>query len=217
MNSHRTRVLIVDDHAVVREGLAVLLEVFPDLLLVGEAANGDEAVRLASEVQPDVILMDLVMPVMDGVSAIRAIRASQPDIHILALTSYKERDLVQGALKAGAVGYLLKTIQGAGLAEAIRAASIGKPSLTPEVARMLIATAAEPQPPGADLTQREHEVLALMVTGLSNPEIAKVLHVSPATIKNHVSRILSKLGVTTRTEAAAIAVKHRLVNSDPRE
>jgi two-component system, NarL family, response regulator LiaR len=206
------RVLLADDHAVVRSGLATFLLVQDDLDLVGEAANGAEAVRLCGELRPDVVLMDLVMPVMDGATATRLIREQYPDVQVIALTSFPEEDLVQGALKAGALSYLLKNISADELGNAIRAAHRGRSILAPEAAHALIHAATQPAGPGHDLTPREHEVLTLMVLGLSNPEIAERMIVSRSTVKFHVSSILSKLGASTRTEAVALAVQNKLVS-----
>jgi NarL family two-component system response regulator LiaR len=205
------RVLIVDDHALVRSGLVAFLYAFEDLELAGEAAGGEEAVRRCSELRPDVVLMDLVMPGMDGAAATSAIRQRCPDIQVIALTSFREEDLVQSALQAGAIGYLLKNVSADELAAAIRAAHAGRPTLAPEAAQVLIHAATHPAAPGGDLTARESEVLALMAKGLSNPDIAERLVVSHSTVKFHVSSILGKLGVTTRTEAVAYALQHRLV------
>lgn len=210
-DSKPIRVLIVDDHAVVRSGLAAFLLAFDDLELAGEASSGAEAVRLCSQVQPDVVLMDLVMPEMDGATATRSIRQACPQIQVIALTSFKEEELVQRALQAGAIGYLLKNVSAEELADAIHKAHAGRPTLAPEAAQALIHASTKPQPPGHDLTDREREVLALMAKGLNNPEIAKRLVISQSTAKFHVSSILSKLGVSSRTEAVALAVQHHLV------
>jgi len=203
--------MLVDDHAVVRSGLSAFLLAFDDLELVGEAGSGEETVRLCDQFQPDVVLMDLVMPGMDGAAATCAIRERCPQIQVVALTSFKEKELVQGVLEAGAIGYLLKNVAADELADAIRAAHAGRATLAPEAAQALIQATREPPAPGYDLTPREREVLALMVEGLSNPEIAGRLMVSPSTAKFHVSNVLSKLGVTSRTEAVSLALQHHLV------
>jgi NarL family two-component system response regulator LiaR len=205
------RVLIVDDHAVVRSGLSAFLLAYEDLEMVGDAANGAEAIRLCEKFRPDVILMDLVMPGMDGAAATRAIRAQHPDVQVIALTSFKEEDLVQGALQAGAIGYLLKNVSADELAGAIRAAHGGRPTLAPEAAEALIQAAMHKPSVGYDLTDREKEILKLMTEGLSNPEMADRLFVSRSTIKFHVSNILSKLGAESRTEAVAIAIHNNLL------
>ncbi len=205
------RVMIVDDHAVVRSGLSAFLLAYDDLELVAEAGSGPEAVRLAERTKPDVVLMDLVMPGMDGAATTRAVREVCPSAQVIALTSFKEQDLVQGALAAGAIGYLLKNLSADELAAAIRSARAGRPTLAPEAAQALIHAATHPPEPGSDLTEREREVLALMVKGLNNVEIADRLVVSRSTVKVHVSNILSKLGVSSRTEAVALAVEHKLV------
>jgi NarL family two-component system response regulator LiaR len=205
------KVMIVDDHAVVRSGLAAFLMAYDDLELVGQAGSGKEAVRLCERAQPDVVLMDLVMPEMDGAAATRAVRERCPDVQVIALTSFKEEDLVTGALQAGAIGYLLKNVSADELANAIRAARAGKPTLAAEAAQALIHNASAPRPPGHDLTAREREVLALMAQGLNNPEIAEKLIVGRSTVKFHVSSILGKLGASGRTEAVAMALQHKLV------
>ena len=205
------RVLLVDDHMVVRSGLSTVLAVYDDLQLVGEGGDGEEAVRLCERLQPDVVLMDLVMPKVDGVTATKTIKERWPRIQIIALTSFKEKEYVEGALKAGASGYLLKNVSAEELVAAIRRVTTGQPSLSPEAAQVLIQKVNEPPTPGQDMTEREQEILALMVEGLANNEIAERLTVSQSTVKFHVSNILSKLGVTGRTEAVAIAVKYRLV------
>ncbi|MGD0794189.1 MAG: response regulator transcription factor [Dehalococcoidales bacterium] len=209
--SNTIRVLLVDDHMVVRTGLSTVLAVHDDLKLVGEAGDGEEAIRLCERLQPDVVLMDLLMPKMDGVTATRIIKERWPRVQVIALTSFKEKEYVEGALKAGANGYLLKNVSAEELVNAVRRAVSGQPSLSPEAAQVLIQKVNEPAPPGQDMTDREKEILALMVEGLSNIEIAERLIVSQSTAKFHVSNILSKLGVSSRTEAVALAVKHHLV------
>ena len=206
----RIRVMIVDDHAVVRSGLSAFLLAYDDLEYVGEATGGAEAVQKCMALRPDVILMDLVMPGVDGAEATRRIREACPEVRVIALTSYKEDDLVQGALKAGALSYLLKNVSADELANAIRAAHAGRSTLAPEAAQVLISAATAPtQDEG--LTARELEILSLMVHGDSNPDIAEKLFVSRSTVKFHVSNILMKLGASTRTEAVALAVQRRLV------
>lgn len=205
------RVMLVDDHTMVRRGLATFLMVFDDLELAGEAANGEDAIQLCAQVLPDVVLMDMVMPDMDGVTATRAIRQQFPQVQVIALTSFKDKGLVQDALQAGAIGYLLKDVSADELAQAIRAAHAGRATLSPEAAQALVQAAIQLPTPGHDLTERERDVLALMVEGLNNTQIADRLVVSPSTIKSHVSHILAKLGVASRTEAAALAVRHGLV------
>jgi two-component system, NarL family, response regulator LiaR len=212
MTAHRPlRVLLVDDHAMVRRGLAAFLKTFDDLELAGEAATGEEAVQRCAEAQPDVVLMDLMLPVMDGVAATRAIRERFPTVRIIALTSFREEGLVHRALQAGAIGYLLKNVSAEELAAAIRAAHAGRSTLAPEATQALVQAAVQPPVPGQDLSPREREVLALLVEGLNNRAIAARLVVSLSTAKAHVSNVLTKLGVTSRTEAVALAMRHHLV------
>jgi NarL family two-component system response regulator LiaR len=206
------RVLIVDDHGVVREGLRAYLELEPDITVVGEARDGLEAVRRAAELQPDVVLMDLVMPNMDGVDATTRIKEQQPSVHVIVLTSFLEEDQVVPAIRAGATSYLLKDVAATDLARAIRGARAGQAQLHPEVARRLMQQVTTPRKPeaAAQLTDREREVLRLLAEGRSNKEIARALVVSERTVKGHVSNILGKLGLQDRTQAALYAVRHGL-------
>lgn len=203
------RVLIADDHDMLREGLAMFLKAFPDMEMVGEAANGAEAVALCRRLSPDVVLMDLVMPEMDGVAAIGAIHAEQPRTAIIALSSFGEERLVRGALEAGAVGYLLKNISADNLAEAIRLARAGIGTLSPEASTALVAGRKTGEPAN-ELTPREREVLRLLIDGRTNAEIAAQLGLSLYTVKNHVRNLLGKLGVGSRTEAVSLALQRGL-------
>ena len=211
MPSVPIRVLIVDDHAMVRKGLAAFLKVNPDLQLVGEAANGEEAIALCDRLQPDVVLMDLLMPEMGGAEATRVIRYRWPRVQVIALTSFGEKETVREALQAGAISYLLKNVSVDDLAAAIAAAHAGRATLAPEAVQALVQPVSAGPLLGDDLTPREREVLSLMVQGLSNPEIAERLVVSRATAKAHVSNVLSKLGVSNRAEAVVYAVQKKLV------
>ena len=206
------RVLLVDDHNVVRSGLATFLRAYEDLELVGEAKNGIEAVNFCHQQQPDVILMDLMMPVMDGISATRAISAEYPDIKIIAMTSFDESNLVQEVLAAGAISYLLKNVTSEELVKAIRDAVSGRSTLSPEAARVLIESTRITKQPPSDLTEREMEVLNLVVQGQSNQQIANAMVITVATVKAHISSILAKLQVSSRTEAIAYAIKHKIVS-----
>ena len=212
-NPSKIRVMVIDDHPVIRSGLTAFLRVVPDLELAGEASSGQRALAMLAQAAPDVILMDMMMPEMNGVAATTAILARDPSIRILILTSYKEDNMVQDALRAGAIGYLLKDVSATDLANAIRAAFKGKPTLSPDAAQALIDDTRRGPKPGNDLTKREHEVLAVMAKGMTNPEIAHQLTISTATARFHVSNILSKLHVTSRTEAVAFALQHHLLDS----
>ena len=205
------RILLADDHAVVRQGFKMFLELDTDLVVVGEAENGEQAFHLAFSLNPDVVLMDLLMPVMDGISAIKAIRSKTPDIEIIALTSVLEDASVMGAMRAGATGYLLKDTHADELCRAIKAAAAGQVQLSPQVAARLTREVQAPQSP-EKLTERETDVLRLLALGKSNKEIALDLFIGEKTVKTHVSSILGKLGVPSRTQAALHAVRIGLVS-----
>lgn len=206
------RILIVDDHSVVRQGLRMFLRLDPDFDVVGDASDGAEAVRLTQELQPDVVLMDLLMPVMDGIAAIAAIRQQTPESEVLALTSVLEDEAVIGAMRAGAIGYLLKDTHADDLCRAVKAAAAGQVQLSPKAAARLLREVKAPESPET-LTERETEVLRLLATGLANKEIARSLTIGEKTVKTHVSNILSKLGVPSRTQAALYAVRIGLVTA----
>jgi len=206
------RVMLVDDHTMVRRGLATFLMAFDDLELAGEAESGQQALELCTETNPDVILMDMMMPDMDGATATRALRQQHPQVQVIALTSFKELDLIQNALDAGAIGYMLKDVSADELAQAIRSVHAGRGALSPEIGQILVQAANHPPEPGHDLTPRERDVLVLMVEGLNNRQIAGQLNVSPSTVKSHVSNILTKFGVASRTEAVTLALRHGLVS-----
>lgn len=210
------RLLIVDDHEIVREGLETLLAEETSVSVVGQAANGAEALALAAELQPDVILMDLVMPELDGIEATRRIRSAGLASQILVLTSFADDQKVREAIEAGAIGYLLKDVLKADLLRAIQAASQGKPTLHPEAQSYLMRQVSAPAtvPSKSNLTERELDVLRLIASGQSNKEIAVTLHLTEGTIKGYVSAILAKLGVADRTQAALYAVKHGLAGGN---
>jgi NarL family two-component system response regulator LiaR len=204
------QVVIVDDHAMLRKGLAVFLLSYSDLKLVGEASNGEEALALCAEKRPDIVLMDLMMPIMDGVTATRLIRHDYPEIQVIALTSFGEETLIKSVLEAGAISYLFKKVSADDLAKAIRAARAGFSTFAPEVTEILVRSVQQPAAAFQDLTAREREVLALMVKGMGNNEIAAQLMISLSTTKTHVSSILGKLGLTSRTEAIVKVLEHNL-------
>lgn len=206
------RVMLVDDHAVVRSGLSAFLSVCENIELVGEASDGQDALARYHHLEPDVILMDLVMPRMNGVEATRAIREQSPKIQVLALSSFGDDDLVKQVLEAGAIGYLLKDIAAEELEDAIRKAHTGHPVLCPAATKALMQAISSAEESPDRLTEREREVLALMVDGKTNKQIAQELYISYSTVKFHVSSILSKLRVSGRTEAAALALQHRLID-----
>lgn len=210
-SSQKIKVMLVDDHNVVRSGLVTFLKAYDELELVGEAKNGLEAVHLCQQKQPDVILMDLIMPEMDGIEATKAILADSPQIKIIAMTSFEDQELVQGVLAAGAISYLIKNVTSDELARAIREAASGRSTLSPEAARVLIQATRPVKQPAFDLTDREQEVLNLVAQGHSNQQIADTLVISITTVKAHMSNILSKLSVSSRAEAIAYAIKHKLV------
>lgn len=210
------RILVVDDHGVVRQGLRMYLALDPELEVVGEAANGAEALSMAHELEPDVVLMDLLMPVMDGIAATQAIRRELPDVEVIALTSVLEDRAVYGAMRAGAIGYLLKDTQADELCQAIKAAAAGQVQMSPSVVARLLREVPSPQEP-EPLTERETEVLRQLAQGKSNKEIAAALVIAEKTARTHVSNILAKLGVSSRTQAALHAVRTGLVSLDSSE
>jgi NarL family two-component system response regulator LiaR len=203
------RVLIVDDHPMVRKGLAAFLLAMKDMILVGEANNGEEAICYCRQYKPDVVLMDLLMPGMDGFEATGIIHKSYPAVKVIALTSFQEKNLVQRALQAGAISYLLKNISADELAKAIKSAYSGFTILAPEAVEALVSEHTVTNIPGVDLTAREREVSALLIKGMSNPDIANQLNISRSTVKAHVSNILSKLGVSNRKEAISLILNNR--------
>lgn len=206
----RIRVVIVDDHAMLRKGLAVFLMSYDDLRLVGDAANGKEGLALCADKQPDIVLMDLMMPIMDGITATRLIRQDFPDIQVIALTSFGEEKLIKDVLEAGAISYLFKKTSADDLANAIRSAHKGISTYAPEVTDILVNSLQKPQPVFEILTPREREVLSLMVKGVGNHEIADALTISLSTAKSHVSSVLAKLGVASRAEAIVMVLEQNL-------
>jgi DNA-binding NarL/FixJ family response regulator len=205
------RILLADDHSVVRQGLRMFLALDDELDVVGEASNGEEALARARELQPDVVLMDLLMPVMDGIAATAAIRNELPEVEVIALTSVLDDEKVVGAVRAGAIGYLLKDTEADELRRAIKAAANGQVQLSPQAAARLVREVRLPESPES-LTERETEVLRLLAQGQSNKEIARTLVIGEKTVKTHVSNILAKLGVPSRTQAALYAVRIGLVS-----
>ena len=211
-SSQPIRVMLVDDHAMVRTGLATFLMAYDDLQLAGEAENGEAAIQLCAKVLPDVILMDMAMPLMDGATATSAIRKRFPHVQVIALTSFKESKVIQTALEAGAIAYLLKDVSADDLVRAIRSAHAGRATLSPEAAQALVEAANLPPAPGLNLTEREREVLQLVAQGLSNMGIGERLSISASTVKYHLANILSKLRVSSRMEAIALAYQHQLLS-----
>jgi DNA-binding NarL/FixJ family response regulator len=206
------RLLIVDDHSVVREGLRAFLRLQDGIEVVGEAAGADEAITVASTSAPDVILLDLVMPRGDGIGAVRRLLEVAPDVRVLVLTSFADDAQIFAAMAAGAAGYLLKDVDPQALADGIRDVHAGRPALHPSVAARLMRRGGSQRPTHSDLTARERDVLALVVEGLANKQIAQRLGIGEKTIKTHVSRVLAKLGVEDRTQAAVLAIREGLVD-----
>jgi two-component system, NarL family, response regulator LiaR len=207
------RVLIADDHSVVRQGLRMFLALDPDIEIVAEAATGEECVQMARTVHPDVVLMDLLMPVMDGIAATRMIRAEMPDVEVIAVTSVLEDDAVTGAIRAGAIGYVLKNTEADELRRAIKAAAAGQVHLSPEAAARLVREVQIPGSPEV-LTERETAVLRLVAKGQANKQVARELGIGEQTVKSHVSNILGKLQLQSRTQAALYAVDRGLVSAN---
>ena len=207
------RILLADDHAVVRQGLAMFLALDPELEVIGHAENGAEALKMAHDLKPDVVLMDLLMPVMDGITAIGRIRRELPDTEVVAVTSVLEDASVVGAVRAGAIGYLLKDTQADELCRAIKAAAAGQVQLSPQAAARLMREVRAPENPES-LTERETDVLRLLARGKANKEVAQELNIGEKTVKTHVSNILAKLGVQSRTQAALYAVRIGLVPAE---
>jgi len=207
------RVMIVDDHNLVRDGIKLLLSTYDELEIVALAENGQQAIDFCSQANPDVILMDIVMPGIDGPSATERILQESPEVKIITLTSFLEEDLITRAINAGAVGYILKNVSAPKLVDTIKAAHLGQPTIDGRVAKVLLKASQEPAALGYDLTEREREVLALMVEGKTNKEIAEQLCLSPGTIRAYVSTILSKLGAGNRTEAATLALQNNILIS----
>jgi two-component system, NarL family, response regulator LiaR len=208
------RVLIADDHGVVRQGLRMYLGSDSEIEIVGEARNGAEAVNLTQKLQPDVVLMDLLMPIMDGIAATTAIRRESPDVEVVALTSVLDDTSVIEAVRAGAIGYLLKDTDSHELRRAIKAAAAGQVQLSPAASTRLLREIRTPEQSVEVLTEREKEVLQLLALGMSNQEICRELHIAEQTVKSHVSHILAKLGVPSRTQAALYAIRAGLVSAD---
>ncbi len=207
----KIRVLVVDDHHMVRKGLIALFDNFDDFEVVGDAGDGQAGVMLAQRYKPDIVLMDMIMPGMDGSTATQLIRDSCPDTQVIALTSVSDDATIQSALKAGAISYLMKNVSVDELAQAVRKAHQGKSTLAPEATQALISATRRPPEIGHDLSEREREVLSWLVEGLNNREIAERLMISNSTVKNHLSNIFSKMGTTSRTQAVALAVEHKIV------
>lgn len=210
-DSNPIRVMIVDDHLMVRDGLRVFLSVYEDIKVVAEADDGEQAVVLCRGERPDVVLMDLLMPNLDGIEATRRIRSEDDSIQVIALTSFAEKELVEKAFRAGAISYLLKDVHSDKLAETIREASRGRSTIDSAAAQALVESTGAGTPIGEDLTQREQEILVMLTEGKTNKEIAKQLSLSEGTVRFHVSNILSKLGVNNRTEAASMAIQQGLI------
>jgi NarL family two-component system response regulator LiaR len=209
--TERIRVMIVDDHLMVRDGIRTFLSVYDDLKVVAETENGEQALALCTQLQPDVILMDILMPGMDGSSTTQQICEKFHDIMVIALTSFVEDEMVQSALQAGAIGYLLKDVQPDRLAQAIREANQGRGIIDTAAAQALISASQAEQMPEFELTPREREILGLMVSGKTNKQIAESLTLSLGTVRFHISNILSKMGVSNRTEAVSLALQNNLV------
>lgn len=201
------RILLADDHSVVRQGLKMFLELDPEMEVVGEARNGEEAVAMVGELRPDVVLMDVLMPKLDGLAATQKVRQNFPDTEVLVLTSVLDENTIASAVRNGAIGYLLKDTQAEDLCKAIRLAADGKVQMSPEVAARLASEICDPQPKMDELTPRELEVLKLIAAGSSNRDIAQALYIAEKTVKAHVSNLLAKMGLQSRTQAALFAVQ----------
>ncbi len=217
MTEEIIKVMIVDDHILVRDGLNLLISTFDDIQVIAVADGGEKALRLCQKEQPDVILMDMVMPEQDGPVSIGRILESYPDIKVIALTSFVEEDLVVRAIQSGAIGYLLKNVSADKLAETIRSAHQGQSTIEATAAQVLLKASQKTTQLGANLTDRERQVLALLVEGMTNKEIAKQLSLSDGTVRVYVSHVLAKLGVGNRTEAATLALKYNLVSEKKEE